>query len=64
MLDKDGNFIELAHLNEAYGCNISVMQYNSIKTAIPRHWRKELKGSHFTEISKEVSYTYLEERRI
>ena len=55
ILDKDGNFRDLVNLNEAYGCNISVMQYNSIKAAIPRHWRKELKNSHVTEISKEIS---------
>ena len=45
IVDNHGNYLKLDALNRKYKSNVSVMEYNSMKDAIPKNWRKSLKGS-------------------
>ena len=54
ILDTKGSFLPIDVLNKKFDCNINVMSYNSIKDAIPKQWRIELKESHPMCICKEL----------
>ena len=43
LLDINGKFLSLLNFNERNGCNITVMKYNNLTTAIPLIWKKSIK---------------------
>jgi hypothetical protein len=43
IVNENGDFKELEILKDEFGINISVMEYNSLKSSIPSPWRKALK---------------------
>ena len=44
LLSEEGQFLQLNTLNDTFGTNLTVMQYNSIKSAIPKEWKRLLKS--------------------
>ena len=44
LLSEEGQFLQLNTLNDTFGTNLTVMQYNSIKSAIPKEWKRLLRS--------------------
>ena len=43
ILDENGNFLELQELSRKFDANCGLMEYNSLKSAIPRDWKRLVK---------------------
>ena len=43
ILDNEGNFINIAKLEELFNFKCDFMKYNSLKDSIPKEWREKLK---------------------
>ena len=54
ILDDDGGFLKLEDINNVYNIALNIMQYNSIKDAIPVSWRLSLKRSHTIQVGHEI----------
>ena len=43
IVDSEGKFLSKDEINRLYNFNCDILQYNSLKDAIPKEWRETLK---------------------
>ena len=53
LLDTEYVFMTRDRTNSKIGCNLSVMEYNSLVTAIPAHWKSFLRSPVFIDQNKD-----------
>ena len=55
LLQDNGQFLHVNSLNNRFGTNISIMQYNSIMSSIPKEWKSLLKtGTRLKHINDDI----------
>jgi hypothetical protein len=67
IIDRSGNFLNINDLKTMYNLNASFLDYNSLKDAIPKHWREKLKTMKIerdTINSKENPYLIIKKKYI
>jgi len=53
ILDEQGFFMDINELNRMFSRNIGIMFYNSLKDAIPRKWRNNVRNSPLIDLNNE-----------
>jgi hypothetical protein len=65
LLDDNGNFMERENLSRKFEVEIGVMEYNSLKAAIPQSWKRSVKEMKIQEraiSSQEQPFLYCNKR--